>query len=179
MAYPPRAPHNDPDARGQYPGSSYPQSTIQVQIPRLVTNPEYYQKDGTCQGPAIQSYPAVQPQYVHPQEIFPPQAAAFLPTSSSVYANARSPAEATTQPSDSQGQPLDYQLLLLSLAEDYFAAAHGQGSMVALARMEVEMERYYKLIATGLGCLETVLKVCWPWRPQDGEKLGTWRAEAP
>ena len=55
--------------------------------------------------------------------------------------------------------PLDYQLLLLSLAEDYLAAAHSEGSTVALFRQEVDMQRYYKLIATGLGCLEAVLKV--------------------
>ncbi|KAI9813789.1 MAG: hypothetical protein M1827_003579 [Pycnora praestabilis] len=55
--------------------------------------------------------------------------------------------------------PLDYQLLMLSLAEDYFDAAHSQGSMVALAKREMDMHRYYKLIATGLGCLESVLKV--------------------
>ncbi len=55
--------------------------------------------------------------------------------------------------------PLDYQLLLISLAEDYFAAAHSEGSMVALLRREMEFQRYYKLIATGLGCLEAVLKV--------------------
>lgn len=55
--------------------------------------------------------------------------------------------------------PLDYQLLLLSLAEDYFAAARSIGSTVVLLRQEIEIRRYYKLIATGLGCLEAVLKV--------------------
>ena len=55
--------------------------------------------------------------------------------------------------------PLDYQVLLLSLAEEYFNAAHGQGSLVVLAQRGMEMESYYKLVATGLGCLETVLKV--------------------
>lgn len=55
--------------------------------------------------------------------------------------------------------PLDYQVLLLSLAEEYLAAAHGQGTLIALAQREMEMEQYYKLVATGLGCLEAVLKV--------------------
>ena len=54
---------------------------------------------------------------------------------------------------------LDYQLLLLCLAEDYLVAAHSEGSMVALLRHERDIQRYYKLIATGLGCLEAVLKV--------------------
>lgn len=55
--------------------------------------------------------------------------------------------------------PIDYIRLLLSLAEDYFAAAHGEGSLAALARVEGELQAYYGLIATGLGCLEAVLKV--------------------
>lgn len=54
---------------------------------------------------------------------------------------------------------LDYRFLLLSLAEDYLAAAHSQGSLAASARRVTEMQNYYKLIATGLGCLEAVLKV--------------------
>ena len=53
--------------------------------------------------------------------------------------------------------PVDYQLLLLSLAEEYLAAAHGMGSMAALAQRETDRHEYYKLIATGLGCMEAVL----------------------
>lgn len=56
--------------------------------------------------------------------------------------------------------PIDYQVLLLSLADEYFKAAHSQGTMVALQKREIEIEEYYKLVATGLGCLEAVLKVC-------------------
>ncbi|KAH1277586.1 hypothetical protein KXW98_007486 [Aspergillus fumigatus] len=55
--------------------------------------------------------------------------------------------------------PIDYQVLLLSLADEYLKAAYGQGTMVALSRREMEIEEYYKLVATGLGCLEAVLKV--------------------
>lgn len=62
----------------------------------------------------------------------------------------------TTLPS--QQPPVDYQLLLLSLAEDYLAAAHGQGSSKALVDWAIDMQQYYKLVATGLSCLEVVLK---------------------
>lgn len=55
--------------------------------------------------------------------------------------------------------PLDYQLLLLSLAEEYFAAAHGSELLDAMYRGEMEMQAYYRLIATGLGCFEALLKV--------------------
>ena len=57
---------------------------------------------------------------------------------------------------------IDYQNLLLSLAEEYFAAAHGSETLDAIFRREMDMQSYYKLIETGLGCLEAVLKVCKP-----------------
>ncbi|KAF2146126.1 uncharacterized protein K452DRAFT_219688 [Aplosporella prunicola CBS 121167] len=53
---------------------------------------------------------------------------------------------------------LDHTQLLLSLADEYIAAAHSIGSRVALARPEAEEDKYYKLMATGLGCMESVLK---------------------
>ena len=54
---------------------------------------------------------------------------------------------------------VDYQLLLLSLAEEYFTAAHSGELSDAIHRGETESQAYYKLIATGLGCLEALLKV--------------------
>lgn len=64
------------------------------------------------------------------------------------------------QASQKPGQPpIDYQVLLLSLADEYINAAHSHGTMAALSRGEMDMEEYYKLLSTGLGCLEAVLKV--------------------
>lgn len=54
--------------------------------------------------------------------------------------------------------PLDYQVLLLSLAEEYFAAAYSYGSMAGVAQQDAHMQQYYTFITTGLGCLEAVLK---------------------
>lgn len=54
--------------------------------------------------------------------------------------------------------PVDYPMLLVSLAEEFFDAAHNIGPSVALSMEERSIEEYQKLIATGLGCLETVLK---------------------
>lgn len=67
----------------------------------------------------------------------------------------------TKQPSSSKpSKPsIDHQILLLSLADEYLNAAHNHGTMVALQKKEMGMEEYYKLVATGLGCLEAVLKV--------------------
>ncbi|RHZ45777.1 uncharacterized protein CDV56_103559 [Aspergillus thermomutatus] len=67
--------------------------------------------------------------------------------------NAQQPVQKPSKP------PIDYQVLLLSLADEYLKAAHGHGTMVALSRQEMDIEEYYKLVATGLGCLEAVLKV--------------------
>ncbi|EEP78657.1 conserved hypothetical protein [Uncinocarpus reesii 1704] len=63
----------------------------------------------------------------------------------------------------SEKQSIDYQVLLLSLADEYFDAAHSQGTILAASREEGDVERYYKLVATGLCCLEAVLK---NWRLQ-------------
>jgi hypothetical protein len=63
--------------------------------------------------------------------------------------------------------PLDYQPLLLSLADEYLAAAHSHGMLVALSRREVSADQYYKLVATGLGCIESVLL---NWRLQPAKE---------
>jgi len=55
---------------------------------------------------------------------------------------------------------INYQGLLLSLAEEYINAARSMGSLVALLRRPTDADQYYKLLATGLGCMEVVLKVC-------------------
>jgi protein tyrosine/serine phosphatase len=55
--------------------------------------------------------------------------------------------------------PVDYQVLLLSLADEYLNAAHRHGTKTALVISQADVEEYYKLVSTGLGCLEAVLKV--------------------
>ncbi|KAJ5902509.1 hypothetical protein N7495_003037 [Penicillium taxi] len=67
------------------------------------------------------------------------------------------------KPGKSSKPPVDYQVLLLALADEYLNAAHNQGTKMALFTQQVDVEEYYKLIATGLGCLEAVLK---NWRLQ-------------
>ncbi|RDW83954.1 uncharacterized protein DSM5745_04280 [Aspergillus mulundensis] len=68
------------------------------------------------------------------------------------------------QPSPKPAKPgIDYQILLLAMAEEYLDAAHSHGTTIALMRRDEELEEYYRLVATGLGCLEAVLK---NWRLQ-------------
>lgn len=68
--------------------------------------------------------------------------------------------QAVEKPGKPTKPPVDYQVLLLSLADEYLNAAHRHGTKMALATSEADVEEYYKLVATGLGCLEAVLKVC-------------------
>jgi hypothetical protein len=52
----------------------------------------------------------------------------------------------------------DTAMLLVSLAEEYFSAAHSFAPAAALSMTLENVEVYEKLIATGLGCLDTALK---------------------
>ena len=90
-----------------------------------------------------------------PQKAFPVAIPPQSPSSSNSKVNAATPIIVQPTPASPS---LDYQLLLLSLAEEYFAAAYGLGSMADIVRRETKMQEYYKLIATGLGCLEAVLR---------------------
>ena len=79
---------------------------------------------------------------------------------------ARQPVHATT-PSSTTPKPVpqkpreslaEPQLLLLSLAEEYIAAAHAIAPMLSLIRGQGDLEQYHQLIATGLSCMEIVLR---------------------
>lgn len=54
--------------------------------------------------------------------------------------------------------PVDYQVLLLALAEEYIAAAHGMSATLARTQQRDDIDKYYDLISTGLGCIDAVLK---------------------
>lgn len=65
----------------------------------------------------------------------------------------------TQQPVKPAEPTPDYHQLLLALADDYISAAHGMASRVAFHKREDDLEEYHKLIATGLGCMESALLV--------------------
>lgn len=54
---------------------------------------------------------------------------------------------------------VDYQTLLLALADEYLNAAHSKGTVIAFSNNELDLNEYYKLIATGLGCLQAAQTV--------------------
>lgn len=55
---------------------------------------------------------------------------------------------------------VEYQTLLLALADEYLNAAHSKGTVIALSNNELDLKEYYKLVATGLGCLQAAQTVC-------------------
>lgn len=49
-------------------------------------------------------------------------------------------------------------VLILSAADEYIAAARSLGSTAAMTLRPADLGQYYKLMATAMGCMETVLK---------------------
>lgn len=66
--------------------------------------------------------------------------------------------------------PTDLSVLLLHAADEYIAAARSMGSVAALGQREADLNQYYKLMATGLGCMEAILKR-YTQPPRDEAKL--------
>ncbi|KAL2217140.1 cohesin loading factor-domain-containing protein [Thermoascus aurantiacus ATCC 26904] len=149
-----------PNAYGQYPAAAQVSSPTRPQ-PRPATQP---QPASSAASPASAPAPQQIPQVVIPAR--PPASSPEVPQKMPAKAPAKKQLQRLqSQPSVEKESkpPIDYQVLLLALADEYFNAAHSKGTMVALQRREMEMEEYYKLVATGLGCLEAVLK---NWRLQ-------------
>ncbi|KAL9116534.1 MAG: hypothetical protein Q9187_006939 [Circinaria calcarea] len=133
---------------------------VQIQVPRIQENQTLCQSRGSVnnqghfsqsQNGMMQDEPYSKPPRNQTQTGTLPHTQNTAVANGHAYATAHTPPEITYP-------PIDYQLLLLSLAEDYLAAAHGGGSIVALLQREGQLDEYYKLVSTGLGCLEAVLK---------------------
>lgn len=54
--------------------------------------------------------------------------------------------------------PIDLPILIVSLAEEYFEAAHALAPSVSISMSAQPLQEYHKLIAAGLGLLDTALK---------------------
>jgi len=53
---------------------------------------------------------------------------------------------------------IDIPVLIVSLAEEYFDTAHKLAPAVSISMPKEALDEYHKLIATGLGLLDTALK---------------------
>ncbi|KAL8781728.1 MAG: hypothetical protein Q9194_000232 [Teloschistes cf. exilis] len=67
------------------------------------------------------------------------------------------PAPVTPAHAVPQLPSIDYQLLLLSLADEYIAAARSQGSLASIEH-DTKIQQCYKLLAAGLSCMEILIK---------------------
>ncbi|KAF2491864.1 hypothetical protein BU16DRAFT_530287 [Lophium mytilinum] len=97
-----------------------------------------------------QKTPGSQQQATRPGQIRHPQVVITTPSRSV------SVTSTTPRASPSPNGATDYNPLLLLLAEEYIEAAHGMGPTVSLTHQD--QETYYKLMSTGMGCMEAVLK---------------------
>ncbi|MCJ1400658.1 hypothetical protein MMC11_003866 [Xylographa trunciseda] len=140
--------------------SDYPRHGVQVQIPRLppgfVYQSSTYAANGNQQVYAdenrYQSHLGrrLLPQQVNANVLPPSQAQAA--TNGYLQPKSAIPLVQASVPSS------ESQMVLLALAEEYFIAAFGKSSGAEVYEREKDINLYYKLIATGLSCLDAVLR---------------------
>jgi hypothetical protein len=125
-----------------FQGQIFPSSGVSVQIQRTPSTGAQQTNHLSVNGNGY--YPPIQ--NAMPQMVLQPQGHPI---------QAARDQEAIIYPPRTEA-PVDYQLLLVTLAEEYFDSAFG--SVPHQIKRETNMDTYYKLISTGLGCLESVLK---------------------
>jgi hypothetical protein len=110
-----------------------------------------------------------QPQYISPAELLqqqpPPQSRPSqqyqrTPQTSSGTRKLSTPTKDTSRvaPAAPVNAQLEMDRLLISLAEEYFEAAHKLAPAVSQSMTAADVDTYSQLIATGLGCLDAALK---------------------
>lgn len=125
------------------------------------------QSTSSSRAPASAQGPAQQPQFINPAQLFSQQSASHLSQplhDVQQISNNRQAVHAISKPSpqmlprQSSNTQLDQPMLLMSLAEEFFDAAHELAPSVSLSMVNANVGAYEKLISTGLGCLDTALK---------------------
>jgi uncharacterized coiled-coil DUF342 family protein len=66
--------------------------------------------------------------------------------------------------------PADLYVMLLSAADEYVTAARSLGPEIARFQRDADLQQYYKLMATAMGCMDAVLKK-FNMLPRDEAKL--------
>ena len=156
------------DPRADHSPRKEQRQQVYVQIPKSQSNGAASQNLLSCQSNNAVRQPIVydsSPSY----QVQVRQGSESLPlTPSSLSTNDRAPVKTVTQPLVTQPTsqleahepPIDYSLLLIDLAEDYFKAAYDRGSAGQIGVLDHDHKTFCRLIATGLGCLEVALRVC-------------------
>ena len=160
--------YHDFDGTPIYPqANGYPRHGVQVQIPRMQQNIIHPSETSN----ANRNHQAYVNQHGLQQDtrlpIFSQQINASLQPSPEF----QTATNGLSQPIPREIPPevsvplVDNQMIMLALAEEYFTAAFGQSFGLESHIRENDIRLYYKLIATGLGCLDSVLRVFWSSYP--------------
>jgi hypothetical protein len=158
--------YNRQDTRSPYAQNG------QNQYPTATTSGQYIQQNGqyrpqysnpipnqnTYPQPAYYPPQAPQNQYIQPSQLFQTTPAHMGQTHSiGRQTSTPTPTSSTRVVSSSIVAPSDSLSLLTPLAEEYFEAAHVLGPVVSTSMTPNNVNTYQRLIATGLGCLDTAL----------------------
>jgi hypothetical protein len=125
------------------------QSTPQQRVPSLSNTPSSQHRSPSMQHPTKPK--------AHPQIVIPRASSHQLTPTKHVHP----PPKAL---------PADLSVMLLSAADEYIAAARGMGALVVRNKRESDIQQYYTLMATGMGCMDTVLRG-FALLPRDEAKL--------
>jgi len=155
---------NDASLQYQAPASNEGQYWNQNGQMQYAMNTNYANNGFYAPAPPPQA-PIEQPQFISPVQLFQqPPTPSLLSHQSQHTLNGRMLSNPTSHntnrmaPLSSANSQPDTAMLLVSLAEEYFDAAHELAPAAALSRTVTDVETYEQLITTGLGCLDTVLK---------------------
>ncbi|KAI9762321.1 MAG: hypothetical protein M4579_000470 [Chaenotheca gracillima] len=167
MDYPPPYPH--PAYAAYADPRRYPPPTFEVQVPAQRAPPQPQQYNNYVAYPS-QYDPRAQlppplPQYSPPQQYYPVPPHPVQNTQPPPNPQIAPKPVIDYAPQEEQYPALEYEVLLLYLSEEYLRAAHDRGMTIALGKNELEVQQYHKLVASGLACLESVLKK-WRLRPR-------------
>lgn len=177
-------PQPKPKPKPQAPAPPKPQVPVQEQVPEKPKTLSQPQPQSQAQAPPqsqyvpptpAQSTPPPQVMFIQPHQL--ELKPTFSSTPKTTFSTAPKPTftSAPTPPPPKPAQlpkvvietkvkkeepvgPLDFQVVLLSLAEEYLDAACKQGTLLARTGQEEDCDDYFQLVAAGLGCLEAALK---------------------
>ncbi|MCJ1435120.1 hypothetical protein MMC27_004490 [Xylographa pallens] len=137
--------------------NGYPRHEVQVQIPRIA--PEHLDQSSVFAVTGNQQVYGNENRFQSDSRL-PPQVHANLlpPTQAQTATNGYSLPAPTVSHAQVSVPSFDSQMVLLALAEEYFTAAFGQSSGAEVHERAKDINVYYKLIATGLGCLDAVIR---------------------
>lgn len=158
--------YHRPDSSQHYrQESNYPRQLLEVQIPRLPYNETVH---NNYESSLHDVHGGQQTHYIHQSQQTqqahassqPPEFLQTINPQILALPNRHSLSDAIVYPPETSIPPGEYSLMLLSLAEEYFEAAQGRELHGNPMPKDSEPNDYHTLIASGLGCLALVLKVC-------------------